>query len=331
MVRRRTMTTRVSPALALATLAAAVAAWAGEQSASIGVLFPRPFVVEHHVRQTEPGGGVFESEPVTDYYGGSWIVSVRKDGGRTIVDLARREITQCNPKSGTYSTLSFDRLGELRRRLRAADSAGSSALTAAATSTRASAIPTPTPTFTFDESDTTDLALPAGELPRGSRGHLHRLDVTATSRPAGTAGTAHAASTRSATASLTVWVDDGVRLQPAALDAIARFESEALGGSDTDAPGPSRLLAAARERAGGAFPVRTQHSLRATSSGAASGQLEDIVTRLEYVDTLPAELVSVPEGFRRAAHPLEIMVAHAEAEAALRAGKPSGAARQARP
>ncbi len=56
-------------------------------------LFARPFVVEHRIVQTDPDGSVFETPPVTDTYGGSWIVSSRPDGSRVIVDFARREIT----------------------------------------------------------------------------------------------------------------------------------------------------------------------------------------------------------------------------------------------
>jgi hypothetical protein len=63
---------RLGPCIAMATLAAGLAT---AQSA----LFPTPFLVEHRVVQTDADGGTFATPPVTDYYGGSWIVSVRPE------------------------------------------------------------------------------------------------------------------------------------------------------------------------------------------------------------------------------------------------------------
>ena len=55
--------------------------YAAAQDAA-GPVFPQPFLVEHQVVQTLPDGDLFATEPVTDYYGGSWIVSQRTDGSR---------------------------------------------------------------------------------------------------------------------------------------------------------------------------------------------------------------------------------------------------------
>ena len=92
-------------------------------SAGGAALFPAPFAVEHGVVQTDADGTRFASEPVTDYYGGSWIVSVRPDGSRLVVDLARRELTEIRPDRSTYSVLSFSRFAELKARLGRAERA----------------------------------------------------------------------------------------------------------------------------------------------------------------------------------------------------------------
>ena len=38
---------------------------------------------------------------MTDYYGGTWIVSVRPDGSRLVIDLARRELTEVAQQEAT--------------------------------------------------------------------------------------------------------------------------------------------------------------------------------------------------------------------------------------
>ena len=102
-------------ALALAVVLAALPA------AAQAPLFPEPFAVEHRLIQTGPDGEAFAADAVTDHYGGSFVVSVRSDGSRMIVDLARRELTEVRPEAGTWWSVSFDRLAELARRVRAAD------------------------------------------------------------------------------------------------------------------------------------------------------------------------------------------------------------------
>ena len=76
------------------------------------------------------------------------------------------------------------------------------------------------------------------------------------------------------------------------------------------------LLPLARGEADGAVPILTVRSLSSGADGA--GSVEDSARRIEALDAFPVDLVSVPEGFRRTPHPLELMVAHAEREAELR-------------
>jgi len=44
--------------------------------------------------------------------------------------------------------------------------------------------------------------------------------------------------------------------------------------------------------------------------------VEDVASRLEYVRQFPIELLKIPSGYRRIAHPFEVMVAYLEEEAA---------------
>ena len=48
---------------------------------------------------------------------------------------------------------------------------------------------------------------------------------------------------------------------------------------------------------------------------AASGQVEDVTTRLERLERFPNELVQIPEGLRRVPHPLEAAVRFLEEDA----------------
>jgi hypothetical protein len=50
-----------------------------------------------------------------------------------------------------------------------------------------------------------------------------------------------------------------------------------------------------------------------------AGSIEDVAYRVETIDAVPLDIVTVPEGFRRTPHPLELMVAHAKREAELNA------------
>lgn len=260
----------------LAGLALAVGA-----GAQTGPLFPEPFQVEHHLIQDDGDGNRFTGEPVVDTYGGAWIVSQRPDGSRMIVDLERREMTEVRPADGTYWTVSFDRFAELQTRLRAAQGLAKPEEPKKAAAAASSVV------VTEVQGEMRSAAgLSAGI---SSRAGVRRLQVAQ--------GGARA---------LEVWVDPLVRLTPAALAAMDALESAASGRRE-DAPG--RLLAAARSHAAGAIPVRTVRPL------AASGQVEDVTTRLERLEKFPGELVQIPEGLRRIPHPLEAAVRFLEEDA----------------
>lgn len=246
-------------------------ALAGGAGAETGPLFPEPFQVEHHLVQDDGDGNRFTGEPVVDTYGGSWIVSQRPDGSRLIVDLDRREITEVRPADGTYATVSFDRFAELQARLRAAHGLGKA-----------------------EEPKKVAAAASAGPVVTEVPGEMRGASALA-SKP----GVRRLRVAQGDAASLEVWVDPSVRLTPAALAAVDALESAASGRRE-DAPG--RLLSAARSHAGGAVPVRTVRPL------AASGQVEDVTTRLERLERFPGELVQIPEGLRRVPHPLEAAV-----------------------
>lgn len=240
--------------------------------AQTGPLFPEPFQVEHHLVQDDGDGNLFTGEPVVDTYGGSWIVSQRPDGSRLIVDLDRREITEVRPADGTYSVVSFDRFAELQTRLRAAQGLG-------------------TPEATEKPKNATAAASIVVTEAQG--------EMRSAAGLSGKPGVRRLRVSQGSSASLEVWVDPSVRLTPAALAAVDALESAASGRRE-DAPG--RLVAAARSHAGGAVPVRTVRPL------ATVGQVEDVTTRLERLERFPAELVQIPEGLRRAPHPLEAAV-----------------------
>jgi hypothetical protein len=304
----------------LALLAAPVAT--APVAAQAGALFPEPFVVEHHLVQTDGDGGRFETEAVTDYYGGSWIVSVRPDGSRVVVDLARREVTEVRSDRGTYWTASFDRLADLaeraaradRRARPAAKEADPGAATGAATKAAAELVvqelPRPAPDAIGLRRGTPNAGRPATGI--------QRLRVVESSRA------------DDPEAGVEVWLDPTIRLRPAALRALAAFEATLDGSRDGDEPTApvARYLAAAREHAGGAMPVRTVRTL-ATGPATARVRLEDVASRLEPVADFPEELAAVPEGLRRVPHPLEAVVAFLEAEAE-RDRAMSGAARNRR-
>lgn len=307
-----------SGALAAASVSAlsilvSVAFPAGAAAQTAG-LFPEPFVAEHHLVQSDADGSRFESEPVTDWYGGSWIVSVRPDGSRLVVDLAARELTEIRPDRGTYWTVSFDRLGTLAERVaraerRAPRSAGEPA--DGGGSAGKSTAPEPPVELVVEELGSPETAAKATS--RGAGGaarhgaEVRRLRVVEKDRSADPG------------AGMEVWVDPSIRLRPAALEALARFEA-VLGkprGAAKGAARPTvdRYLATARVHAAGAMTVRTVRTLGGDAPASARVRLEDVTTRLERVDDFPEELVAIPEGLRRIPHPLEGMAAFLEAEA----------------
>ena len=266
----------------------------GTSAAFAAEPFPVPFAVEHQVFDGSLGGVPVAGAPVKDTYGGSFLVSERADGNRTIVDFARREVTEVRPADGTYWTLSFGRFADLKRRLREAEATGE----------------------------------PAGPVARASVGKPAirveevREDARSSGRQGLTVAGARPLKLRAFVeggVSLEAWVNpEAPRLTTAGAAAIADFERTVLGAGD-GAVGPADLLDAVRRQAGGALVVRTR---RAVGSGSAAGPdgpaVEDVVTKAEPIAYLPARLVAVPEGLRRVPSPLEIVVSWAEDEAALR-------------
>lgn len=288
---------------------------AGVQAQPAGVLFPQPFVVEHHAVHTDGDGTAFYGATVTDYYGGSWIVSVRPDDSRMIVDLARRQLTEVRPDAGTYWTLAFDRVAELRDRLVSYEMgrAGRAAMELAAKADD------PEPEF-----EISDTAPPPKAVGRGALGEeaeellaspsVRHLRLTVKNR--------------AAAPPFDAWVDERVRLAPAARAALDSFAESVLGPAPAAArPGAvpvARYLAAVHRHAGGAFPVRTVRPLD-MADGKPRGSIEDVATRLETLARFPLELLEVPDGLRRVSHPMEVAVAFAEQdeERARTAARPS--------
>lgn len=255
--------------------------------------FPAPFTVEHHALDGSLGGAPVEGETVRDTYGGAFLVSERADGGRTIVDFARREVTEVKPKEGTYWSLSFGRFADLRRRLEEAESLEPASR---ARAQAASERPTVRVEEMRDGGAASRSALGSAALPG------KRLRASVEAGP-----------------SLDVWVDAAApRLTPEGVAALADFERSVLGAGD-GAVGPADLLEAVRRREGGALAVRTRRSVGRGASASEDGPfLETVVTKAEPIASLPPALVTVPEGLRRVPSPLEVVVSWAEDEAALR-------------
>ena len=333
---------------------------AGVALAQGGSLFPEPFVIEHHLVQNDGDGSRFESAPVTDYYGGSWIVSVRPDGSRLIVDLARREVTEVRAEQGTFWTVSFDHLGQLAADLarverRAAADAAAAAAAGGASSSRAASASSgdEPPELVIEELPATGGAAAAGHRAAGGssvagavaqRPGVQHLRVVERQRAA------------DPDAGVEVWLDRTVQMRPAAVDALAAFESQVLGAAarsatagagtrgsaanataadraaaaQSAAPDPvSRHLAAARRYAAGAVPVRTVRSFTAAGAGSVHGRIEDVATRFERLDDFPRDLLAIPEGLRRVSHPAEAVIDFLEAENARDRALIEAAARNA--
>lgn len=317
-------------AFAIALAAALLAAILGSPAAhaQTGSLFPEPFRVEHHAEIDHGDGELFVGDTVIDTYGGSWIVSQRPDGSRLILDLARRELTEVRPSTGTYSTLAFGRLAEVSERLRLAqgllrpdDLRSDSTPTA-----QAQRISAGRGLRDGDSAGTTDGELEVVDVtggPSASRASRTSLDpgrATATTGVVGPLRHVRVARRNAAPtdAGLEVWVDPNLRLTPAALEAIESFESEVLAvrlGADRPtsagsatltvtaarelATAPSRYLAAARRQTGGAFPMRTVRPLvpppdRAALAGMTAATHEGTQARLATTDD-PAPLGSVAD------------------------------------
>jgi hypothetical protein len=271
-------------------------------------------VVEHSITQTDPDGSKFMGATVTDYYGGSLIVSERSDGSKLVVDFATREITEIRSDRGSYTVLSFDRYADLVQRIQRANNGGSGqddSESCKPEGIQKAAVEEPSFVIRDAEvgegvdravADPKTLSL----LERPGVRHL-RVSLDGTKSAGSPSGT------------VDVWFDPQIRLAPAALDALTHFETEVIGGTTKKVSVPaSSFLAAAREYANGAFPIRTLRPAR-MRAGKPLGTIEDVTTRIGPLDALPTDLATVPEGYERTAHPLEIMASFAEEEEELRA------------
>lgn len=295
----RSISLVIAGAVALAGAAAAQA-----QQPQGRTLFPQPLLVEHELVQTEGGVEVLRTPPVTDHYFGSWIVSVRPDKSRLIVDFGRRELIEVRIDQGTYSTLGFDRFAELQRRLQKAEGPIVDAPSAAVRPARRN-------------GDRAEPRLVVRELAAGEGGA--QMSAAATTAPHRRAGVTRVrvgverdpASPDQHRPEVEAWLDAGVRLGGEARAALARFEQDVVGAGAGDEVTPAKLVAAAREWAEGRFVVRTERE-------AARGvRIVDEVTRIEVLPAFPVELLAIPEGVQQVPHVLELMVAHAESEAEL--------------
>ena len=276
--------------------------------ASPTVIFPGAFVVEHRRVETGTDGSTFTTDPVTDYYGGSWLVSVRPNGSRVVLDFARREITEVDVTRGTYWTLTFLQMGDLRRRLARAEErpvartpqSARVANAAARPEIRIEEIPE------ASEKGSTGAHAALGSPSGDRRGGLRHLRVSS-----------------KGSADVEVWADRSLPLGPAALTALEGFETDALGATVPFEGRTAPELVSAARRSAAALPVRTRFSsfeAEGSSFGSSPGSspgssLEDVALRAEPLAAFPQKLLLIGDGFRRVASPLESMVAFAEEEA----------------
>ncbi len=304
--------------------------------AQSGLLFSEAFRVEHHLEQMDESGDRMISEAVLDTYGGSWIVSERPDGSRMIVDFSRREVTEIRPQRSAFWTVSFDRLGELHRRLAAAEGltpAGrdSSGLSTAATGTRLTRGSSRRGTSgSLDGSAAPEvgkIVVREARLTAGVQARPIGATAGVSRSPLGARGLASRPGTRHLVAVerkaegaerelLEAWLDPTLKLSRRARTAIASLDA-ALGGSEVRGPTPAGCLAAIRDHAGGALVVATSRSL-APAASASAARLEDIATRVERLDAFPQTLLEIPEGYLRIPHPLEAAARYLEEDAELR-------------
>jgi len=263
-------------------------------------IFPQPFSVEHQIVQTDAQGAKTVIGPVKDYYGASWIVSVHSDDSRTIVDFSRNQLTIVDDRRGQYAALSFDRLGELKRRLDLAESG---------------------PQEKANDNDDRNLLEIGVSDPLSStaKGLPTGGDPLAIERPGVRRIHVQASRQGKALAGLDLWMDPEIRLSPQALDAIERFERSMLGRTSSDTePGFQDLLTEGRHRSGGGLVLGSSHSLVFGEAPEIAGTLSDVPLKIEILDTFPTKLLEISEHFVRVPHPLETIVAHAEREADLR-------------
>jgi hypothetical protein len=276
------------------------ASWA---AATDGPFFPRPFLIEHQVVMVEPGGSVFAAPPVTDHYGGSWIVSVRPDDSRTIVDLARREFIEVDTPRGVYSVVTFARWAELVRRMQAVEGRTSSK----DSESERESVTYETAAFTSSALERADHQKTLADEPRPHVAEsIRRIQV----RVAGLGPDGPL---------LEAWADPRIPLPDKAANALAELDATIQGGViDDTIPGRAGMLAAARASAEGAMVIRTLAPAVLDRDLDEAGLIEDVALRVQPGISFPLDLVEIPEGFRRVPHALELSVAWAEEDAEIR-------------
>lgn len=287
----------------LAAVALASAAPLLGQGQASQALFPSAFVVERSLRELGPGDTVeHQTAPVTEYYGESYLVAVRQGDDRTIVDFARREITEVQISKGTYWVLSFSRMRELRERLARAEAPRDAAPKSATT-----------PAVTKETA-----VIKVEEVKDGPK--VPGRQVTSTSSSSSSTGLRHLrAFVEGGPDSVDVWHDGSIVIGLKGREALRAFESEALGDLVPRAGRASLadLMAAAREQAGGAVPVITRRPLLDRDGRDTGRVMEQIGTRLASLPAFPKKLLLLPETLKRVPSPLETLVSFAEDEAAL--------------
>lgn len=314
----RAATRPMAWALGLAMAFSSSSALAQSGGLPSGELFAEPFVVEHYMVQIDEFGERYEAPMVVDTYGGSWIVSERVDHSRLVVDLARAEITEIRPLDGTYWTVGFDRMKVLMERVTELEGTRpeidpalptGQALTPgkAAQSQRRSAEDWRVEEGRAAADRGTDRArMPAKAASlMSSEGVRHlRLHPVASDSDHFKRGTDKRGTDSSGGATAELWVSPKVKVKSGARAALARFERDALGAEGQ--------MEAAREFVDGAFPIRTIRQEK--KSDGSVGHIEDVVIRLEKIESLDRNLVRIPEGLRRVPHPLEGLIAFLERE-----------------
>lgn len=249
--------------------------------------FPQPFMVERQVRQTAPDGGdVFQTAPSKEYYFGNHLAILRSDGTKALVDFEKREYSEIDPKGGTYWTLSFSRLGELRERIRAAEGPETkpekSATLASKPAVRIEALP------------------PGGKANLKAQG-TRRLRASID----GSANWAEAT------------YDDSIPFGEKAIAALESLESAFTGGTKGDPARTGELISALRAAGKGAFMVRFEKPL-VVKDGLAAGKSEDVVLDWSRLEKAPVEYLRIPENLKRIPSPLETLAVFAEEEAELK-------------
>lgn len=307
----------------LATLALTVyaIAWCAHSPAlgQSAQLIPEPFLIEHYIVHDDGRNQVLRTDNVTDYYGGSWIVSVRPDDSRMIIDLERGELTEIDAAKGSYWTVSFERFADLHARLMALENDGvdrteSGALLSPSAESKAVADGDLPALEVVEVSASSPAALRFGS-DNGSREPAHLTAKAGVRRLQVRTGSG--ASRRA----VEIWVDPSVRLPRRALEALDRFEEVVGGGRYARERGivtPGLYVSAARKFADGAVPVRT---LRPIDMATAEGRLEDVSVRIEKLTSMPRGLVAIPEGVVRVPHPWEVAVAATEVEERIEKGQ----------